>query len=113
VLVGADAVLPDGSVVNKVGTRALGLAASRTGIPLYVVAASDKIAIDQHQPTAQSDPAPLGVDSGVETWAPTFDRTPSDCIESFVTENGLLDSTDVAAVADRHRRHASWDAAPD
>jgi translation initiation factor 2B subunit (eIF-2B alpha/beta/delta family) len=113
VLVGADAVLPDGRVVNKVGTRALGLAASRAGIPLYVVAASDKVAIDWRQPPAQSDPAPLGVDPGVETWVPTFDRTQADCIEGFVTENGLLDSDDVAAVADRHRRHASWDAARD
>lgn len=113
VLVGADAVLPDGSVVNKVGTRALGLAASRAGIPLYVVAASDKVAIDERRPTAQSDPAPLGVDPGVETWVPTFDCTPADCIEGIVTEDGLVDPTDVAAIADRHRRHASWDAALD
>jgi translation initiation factor 2B subunit (eIF-2B alpha/beta/delta family) len=112
-LVGADAVLPDGSVVNKVGTRSLGLAASRAGIPLYVVAASDKIATDQRQPTVQSDPEPLGVDPSVETWTPTFDRTPADCIEGIVTENRLLDSTEVATVAEQHRRHASWDIALD
>jgi len=43
-LVGADAVEPDGAVVNKVGTRPLALAADRAGVPLYVAAARDKVA---------------------------------------------------------------------
>jgi ADP-ribose pyrophosphatase YjhB (NUDIX family) len=47
VLVGADAVLADWSVVNKVGTRGAALAAAREGIPVYVVAAADKMRPDE------------------------------------------------------------------
>lgn len=113
VLVGADAVLPDGTVVNKVGTRALGLAASRAGIPLYAVAARDKVAISDRQPDARSDSSPLNPGSGVRTWTPTFDRTPPDCMDGIVTEDGVLAPRDVEAVVERHRRHAAWDRVDD
>ena len=43
VLVGADTVLADGSVVNKVGTRAAALAAARERVPVHAVAARDKV----------------------------------------------------------------------
>ncbi|MCD6527387.1 MAG: NUDIX domain-containing protein [Desulfuromonas sp.] len=42
VMVGADTVLNDGSVVNKVGTSLLALAAREAGMPFYVVAESYK-----------------------------------------------------------------------
>ena len=108
VLVGADAVLPDGTIVNKVGTRSLGLAASRADVPLYVVAARDKIATAERHPTARSDPEPLAPGSGVETWTPTFDRTPPDCVTGIVVEDGIVKPGDVAGIAHRHRRHATW-----
>lgn len=41
VLVGADAVSPQG-VVNKIGTTVLALAARRAGVPMYVLATFDK-----------------------------------------------------------------------
>nr|WP_284012971.1 NUDIX domain-containing protein [Halobaculum sp. DT92] len=51
-LVGADAVFPDGSVANKVGTRGLALAAAREGVPVYAATARDKVA-----PGASSTPS--------------------------------------------------------
>jgi translation initiation factor 2B subunit (eIF-2B alpha/beta/delta family) len=42
-VVGADAILPDGSVLNKVGTRAAATVATHEGIGCLVVAASDKV----------------------------------------------------------------------
>lgn len=109
VLVGADAVLPDGAVINKVGTRSLGLAASRAGVPLYAVAASDKVAVEGRNPTVQSDPRPLEAASEVQTWTPTFDRTPADCVDGVVTEEGFLTTDEVRDVAAQHRRNAAWD----
>lgn len=42
VLFGADAILADGSVVNKAGTRLIALAAREAGVPVYVCAESFK-----------------------------------------------------------------------
>jgi len=42
VIVGADALLPDGSLVNKAGTHLLALAAQEQGVPFYVCAESFK-----------------------------------------------------------------------
>jgi translation initiation factor eIF-2B subunit delta len=42
VLFGADAILTDGSLVNKVGTRLIALAAREAGVPVYVCAESFK-----------------------------------------------------------------------
>lgn len=43
VLVGADSLLADGSVVNKVGTYPIALSASYQGVPVYVAADLNKI----------------------------------------------------------------------
>jgi translation initiation factor 2B subunit (eIF-2B alpha/beta/delta family) len=107
-VVGADAVLADGSVVNKVGTRALALAADREGVPLWVVATTAKIRPDErvHQETA--DPADIYDGDGVTVAAPVFDRTPADLVGGVVTERGVLDADDVRAVAATHRDDAAW-----
>lgn len=109
-VVGADTVLPDGSVANKVGTRLLALAAAREDVPLYVVAASDKVAAaaDFH-PEFGEDGAVYDGDAELGVLNPTFDRTPGDLVEGVVTEHGVLDAADVGEVADEHRRAAEWD----
>ncbi|MFB6122633.1 MAG: NUDIX domain-containing protein [Haloferacaceae archaeon] len=110
VLVGADAVLADGSVVNKVGTRALSLAAARADVPVYAVAAAAKIRPDERMHGESGDPAAVyGGDADVSVSNPVFDRTPADLVTGVVTERGVLDAEDVAAVAAEHRRHAAWD----
>jgi translation initiation factor 2B subunit (eIF-2B alpha/beta/delta family)/ADP-ribose pyrophosphatase YjhB (NUDIX family) len=109
-VVGADAVFPDGEVVNKVGTRPLGLACERADLPLYVVAARDKIATEQRKPTEEGDPAALyGGDADVAVENPVFDRTPADCVSGVVTEDGALDDEELAAAVRTHREHAAWD----
>ena len=55
-VVGADRVLPDGRVVNKVGTHGSALAARAAGIPCYVVAASDKVTTDGAVDREERDP---------------------------------------------------------
>ncbi|MFB6220981.1 MAG: NUDIX domain-containing protein [Halolamina sp.] len=108
-LVGADAVLPDGDVVNKVGTRALGLACRYAGLPLYVVAARDKIAVEDREPTESAEPAELYDGDDVAVANPVFDRTPADCIAAVITEHGRLDDEALQQTVRDHREHAGWD----
>lgn len=95
VLVGADAVTPDGGVVNKVGTRAAALAAERAGVPFYAVCASDKI-----RPTPTDDELPA--------LEPMFDRTPARLVSSILTERGRLTPDDVRTIAHEHRALTAW-----
>jgi len=106
VVVGADTVLPDGRVVNKTGTRAASLAAAREGVPMYAVAAGDKVT---HEPSVslESGAATAVYDGSapLDALNPTFDVTPADAV-TVVTEDGPLDGDDVAALAARHRELA-------
>lgn len=108
VLVGADTVGPDGSVLNKVGTRGLALAAAREDVPCLAVAASDKVS--HREPTGEDgDPAAVyDGDADLGVFAPTFDLTPPDLV-TVVTEQGVLSTGDLRAVAERHREAARWD----
>lgn len=119
VLVGADTVLADGRVVNKVGTRAAALAAAHEGIEVYAVTTEDKI--QRMDEGASENGAPeSSVDLGgeesavyagtadVDVLAPTFDVTPADRV-TVVTENGPQSVADIERIAQRHREYATWD----
>lgn len=122
VLVGADAVLPDGSVVNKVGTRTIAVVAARHDVPVFAVAATAKIAPDvgrgdwnsefnAFEPRAiePDDPESVAAEgTGVAVTYPTFDRTPPALIEGVVTEEGTLDAAAVATIAEEHARDGEW-----
>jgi len=108
-VVGADAILPDGRVVNKVGTRGAACVAAREGA-VYVVAASDKVAAGDALGREERDAA--GVydgDADLSVANPTFGVTRADCIDAVVTEDGSLGETGVRAVARDHRERAAWD----
>jgi len=108
-LVGADAVLADGSVVNKVGTRSLALAAAREDVPVSVVAAADKIRPDEtFYGETGADAALYDGGAPVTVANPIFDRTPADLIDEVVTDRGVLGVDAVRAIAEEHRSHASW-----
>ena len=126
VLVGADAVFPNGDVVNKTGTRVLALAARDVGVPVYAVAARDKIrpaAIDESAATGgehgDAERAPAATspasavyagDADVDVHAPTFEIVPGTLVDGVATEAGLLGGRDVQAVAEAHAANAAWDA---
>ncbi len=109
VVVGADTVLRDGSVVNKTGTRGAALAAAREGARLLVATAADKIS-PIAEPSLEAGPPEAVYDGSapVTVENPTFDVTPVDLVDGVVTERGLLDAEGVAAVADRHATLADW-----
>jgi translation initiation factor 2B subunit (eIF-2B alpha/beta/delta family)/ADP-ribose pyrophosphatase YjhB (NUDIX family) len=103
VLVGADTVLADGTVVNKVGTRTAAVAAADAGADCYAVCATDKVspatdlALETGPPDAvHADPAGFAVHN------PTFEATPAGHFTGIVTAAGVLSADDVASIAAVH-----------
>ncbi|RQG96506.1 NUDIX domain-containing protein [Natrarchaeobius chitinivorans] len=109
VVVGADTVLPDGSVVNKTGTRTLAVAAAREGVPVTAVAATDKVSTREGVNLESGDQtAVYDGDAAIDVLNPTFDVTPADCVEEVVTEDGRLEPAAIRAVAETLERLESW-----
>jgi translation initiation factor 2B subunit (eIF-2B alpha/beta/delta family) len=109
-LVGADTVLADGRVVNKVGTRGAAIASSLEGIDVLVAAAADKLSADGEIDLEPRDGGEVyDGEARIAVRNPTFDVTPPDCVDAVLTERGALDVAAARAVAAEHRRHAGWD----
>ena len=109
VVVGSDAVLPDGRVVNKTGTRGAALAAAREEVPVYAITASDKVRTDDEVHLEDGDAEEIYEgEADLSVLNPTFDVTPSDLVSGIVTERGVLDAEDVAGVAEELRALSRW-----
>ncbi|WP_181691229.1 initiation factor 2B [Natronomonas sp. LN261] len=113
VVLGADTVLGDGTLINKVGSRGAAITACEAGIPVYVVTARDKISPDR-TPTLESGPAEAvyAGDRAIDVHAPTFDATPPAYVTGILTEDGRLEPAEVAEVADTHAALAGWRRGP-
>jgi translation initiation factor 2B subunit (eIF-2B alpha/beta/delta family) len=110
VLLGADAVLSDGRVVNKVGSRALALAAGREGVPVGVACASAKVRPDDAVHGEARDASEVyDGDAPVRVENPVFEAVPADLVDAVCTERGPLDADGVAAVAADHRALSAWE----
>jgi ribose 1,5-bisphosphate isomerase len=105
-LVGADAILPSGAFVNKTGTFLLALAAGYFGVPLYVAAETTKVdprTIEGHPPIlGERSPEELTQGwtppRGVTVWNRFFELTPGECVEAYVTEEGLVGPGGIGAL---------------
>ncbi len=101
VIVGADRIVANGDVANKIGTYTLAVLAQAHQLPFYVAAPSSTIDVtlaDGSQiPIEQRDPrevthlagqqiAPLGVVAA----HPAFDITPHQLITAIITEQGVI-----------------------
>jgi translation initiation factor 2B subunit (eIF-2B alpha/beta/delta family) len=95
-------------VVNKTGTRGAAIAARREGVPVYVVAATDKISTEP-TPRLESGPPDAVYDGreGIDAVNPTFDVTPADCVDAVLTERGAISTEGIADVAGTLRELAS------
>ena len=108
VIVGADRVVKNGDVANKIGTLQLAVAAKYFKVPFYVAApttsfdlmteSGDDIVIEErpeHELVAVNGmriAAP-----GIGTWNPAFDVTPGKLITGgIITENGIVMPEEVA-----------------
>jgi translation initiation factor 2B subunit (eIF-2B alpha/beta/delta family) len=105
VVVGADSLLADSSVLNKAGTALLARAAHGHTVPFYVLTETLKIS-----PHAWSgDLALLEEHSGQEVWSQApqgiklrnfyFDRTPAELVTQIITEQGPLSTAEISRQA--------------
>jgi translation initiation factor 2B subunit (eIF-2B alpha/beta/delta family) len=102
VVLGADSLRADGSLVNKVGSYPLALVAREAGKPVYVLCETLKIAArDFPLVLEEMDPAELLPDpvAGYHARNPYFDVTPAALLAGNVTEKGVLDRTAIARYA--------------
>jgi methylthioribose-1-phosphate isomerase len=110
VVVGADRVAANGDAANKIGTYATAIAARYHGIPFYVVAphstfdltlaSGEEIPIEQRE--RDEIALPFGrptVPDEVPVYNPAFDVTPASLIAAIITDRGVIESPDTAAVA--------------
>jgi translation initiation factor eIF-2B subunit delta/methylthioribose-1-phosphate isomerase len=84
-LLGADTVFKDGSLVNKIGTHAIARAAQEAGVPVIVACETFKL-------------APFDPEEPIED---TFELIPAALIDRVVTEEGAANTIDVASLVDR------------
>jgi methylthioribose-1-phosphate isomerase len=103
VLFGADRIVANGDIANKIGTYMLALAAHENGIPVYSVAPTSSFDLFLHDgkliPMEERNPEEvLGIQiqgeqvvpSGARARNPAFDVTPNSWIDAIVTENGII-----------------------
>jgi methylthioribose-1-phosphate isomerase len=101
VLVGADRIVANGDVANKIGTYSLAVLAKAHGIPFYVAAPTSTIDLSlQHGdeiPIERRDPAEVThlagqslAPAGVPAAHPAFDVTPHELITAIITEWGIV-----------------------
>jgi methylthioribose-1-phosphate isomerase len=102
VIVGADRIVANGDVANKIGTYTLAVLAQTHGIPFYVAAptstidmslqSGDDIPIEQRDQREVTHLAgQLLAPEGVEAAHPAFDVTPHTLISAIITEKGILE----------------------
>ncbi|WP_291038012.1 hypothetical protein [Herbiconiux sp.] len=112
----ADRVSLDGSVVNKVGTLGLAVAAHAFGVPFYALVQAP----DAEAPTAADivvesrDPGEVLHTLGrrtasslvTEAWYPAFDVTPSRFVSRIVTDRGAFEPARVGELYAAAGEHA-------
>mgnify|MGYP004608671003 FL=1 len=98
VFVGADTVTSQGTLINKIGTSQLALAARESGVQFYVCAETykfspmtlfgDSVTIEERD---ISEVVRSGeVRDSVKIFNPVFDSTPARYIDAIVTEEGMM-----------------------
>jgi len=102
VIVGADRILLDGHVINKIGTYTIAVVAQRHRIPFYVAAPTstidpraslDSVVIEERNPdeVRRVMGKLLITIVDVPVHNPSFDITPPDLVTSIVTERGVVE----------------------
>ncbi|MBD0290665.1 MAG: hypothetical protein ICV74_05365 [Thermoleophilia bacterium] len=93
VLLGADTVFVDGTLVNKAGTERLAAGANENAVPVVVACETFKL-VPEHPPERSSWEDLVGSEE-------PFEVTPAHRIDRYVTEEGVFVPTEIAALIDR------------
>ncbi|MCD6115244.1 S-methyl-5-thioribose-1-phosphate isomerase [bacterium] len=97
VIIGCDAILPDGSIINKIGSFGIGLASYYEKVPFYVAATLLKfhhkswIKIERRSPKEVWKKAPKGLK--IINFA--FDMVPAQYIKGIVCEAGIISPSNI------------------
>ncbi len=109
VIVGADRIAANGDTANKIGTYQFAIAAKHHGVKFMVAAPSSTV----DMATASGDAIEIElrdsaellsiggrrvVVEGAQAWNPVFDVTPASLIDAIVTERGVIERPDTAAM---------------
>jgi len=99
VLLGADRVLADGTVYNKIGTYQIAVLAHRHHIPFYSVfpqstfdfkSRADQVHIEERDPAEVTTIRGRRIaPRGVKVFNPAFDVTPAELLTAYVTDRGV------------------------
>ncbi len=111
VIVGADRVARNGDVANKVGTYNLAVLARHHKLRFMVAlpsstidlaaASGDAIPLEHRSPEELTRFAGVAIaPEGVAAVNPVFDITPADLVDVLVTEKGVVERPDAAAIED-------------
>lgn len=105
VLVGADTIISNGTVINKIGTSQIALIAHENNVPVFVCAESykfsktartdDQVTIEERDTSEIVEPSKL---KGVKLRNPVFDSTPPKYIKAIITEYGIISPSEVREV---------------
>ncbi len=109
VVVGADRIAANGDVANKIGTYSVALLARAHGIPFYVAAPSSTFDLTLSDgsaiPIEQRDPREIThgfgrptAPEGIDVYNPAFDVTPANLIDGIITEKGIIQPVEAAAI---------------
>jgi methylthioribose-1-phosphate isomerase len=101
VIVGADRIVANGDVANKIGTYNLAVLAMENGVPFYVaaptstidlsIASGEMIPIEERKPEEVTHIKGVPIaPSGTTVANPAFDVTPHRYISAIITEQGIL-----------------------
>lgn len=110
VVIGADRICADGSVVNKVGSYPLAVLCDAHRIPFVVVAptstidlataCADDVEIEHRPPAEVTSYAGTAVaPAGTAAYNPAFDVTPARLVTAIVSETGVASPVDAGTVA--------------
>jgi methylthioribose-1-phosphate isomerase len=107
-IVGADRVVANGDVVNKIGTYSLAVTARHHGVRFMVAApgstldlatpSGDAVEIEQRDP-GEIWAAAGGAPQGAAAMNPAFDVTPAELVDALVTERGVAAPPSRASIA--------------
>ena len=126
IIVGADRVVANGDVANKIGTYGLAVLARAHAIPFYVAVPTSTVDMSLESgddiPIEQRDPREVThigdqilAPEGVEAAHPAFDVTPHDLVTAIITEHGVVEPRSqrgCGASCERVRRRPPWGIRP-
>ena len=101
VIVGADRIVSNGDVANKIGTYNIAVLAMENGVPFYVAAptstidlsisSGEMIPIEERRPEEVTHIKGISIaPQGTHVANPAFDVTPHRYISAIITEQGIL-----------------------